>query len=460
MIVMKFGGTSVESAAAIERVAGIVRSRLELRPLVVVSAMGKTTNRLLAAAEKAAAANLEDALRDLEELEEFHRREAGGVIAPAERPAMEALLEEHFEQLESAIEAVAAEGRVTPRLWDEVASFGERLSSALVTLAFRNFGLPAAHLDARQVIITDSRHTQALPLYSRTYARLKEKAAPLVEQHGVVVMGGFIGSTSGGVTTTLGRGGSDFSASIAGAGIGAQEIQIWTDVDGMLTCDPRILPGGHLIRVISFNEAAELAYFGAKVLHPATVLPAVEKNIPVRILNSRRPEARGTLIVSEAVRSSNPVKSISCKKGVTMLNVRSLRMLMAYGFLRRIFEVFDRFRTPVDMVSTSEVSVSLTIDQTHFLDEIVADLSKISEVTVLSGQAVVCLVGDSIRETPGVSARVFTALRDAGVNVRMISQGASLLNIGLLIDEADLVRAVEALHGEFFSELDPEVFEA
>jgi aspartate kinase len=460
MIVMKFGGTSVESAAAIERVANIVRSRLELRPLVVVSAMGKTTNRLLAAADKAAASNVEDALRDLEELQEYHRREAGAVIAPADHGAMETLLDEHFEQLESAIESVAAEGSVTPRLWDEVASFGERLSSALAAMAFRNFGLPAAHLDARQVIITDSRHTQALPLYSRTYARLKEKAAPLVEEHGVVVMGGFIGSTSSGVTTTLGRGGSDFSASIAGAGIGAEEIQIWTDVDGMLTCDPRILPGGHLIRVISFNEAAELAYFGAKVLHPATVLPAVEKSIPVRILNSRNPAARGTLIVADAVRSRNPVKSISCKKGITMLNVRSLRMLMAYGFLRRIFEVFDRYRTPVDMVSTSEVSVSLTIDQAHFLDEIVEDLSKIAEVTVFSAQAVVCLVGDSIRETPGVSARVFTALRDANVNVRMISQGASLLNIGLLIDEADLVRAVEALHREFFSELDPEVFEA
>jgi aspartate kinase len=459
MIVMKFGGTSVESAAAIERVAGIVGSRLELRPLVVVSAMGQTTNRLLAAAGKAAAANLEDALRDLEELQEFHRREAGAVIAPAHRPEMEALLEEHFEQLESAVEAVAAEGRVTPRLWDEAASFGERLSSALLVLAFRNFGLPAVHLDARQVIITDDRHTQALPLYSRTYARLKEKAAPLVEQHGLVVMGGFIGSTSAGVTTTLGRGGSDFSAALAGAGTGAAEIQIWTDVDGMLTCDPRILPGGHLIRVISFEEAAELAYFGAKVLHPATVLPAVEKNIPVRILNSRRPEARGTLVAAGAAPSSNPVKSISCKKGVTMLNVRSLRMLMAYGFLRRIFEVFDQYRTPVDMVSTSEVSVSLTIDQTHFLDEITADLSRIAEVTVSSGQAVVCLVGGSIRETPGVPARVFTALSGAGVNVRMISQGASRVNIGLLVEESDLERAVGALHRELFAELDPEVFE-
>jgi aspartate kinase len=190
---------------------------------------------------------------------------------------------------------------------------------------------------------------------------LKEKAAPLVESHAVVVMGGFIGSSTSGVTTTLGRGGSDFSAAIAGAGIEAEEIQIWTDVDGMLTCDPRVLPGGRLLKKISFEEAAEMAYFGAKVLHPATVLPAVEKNIPVRILNSRRPDVEGTLIVGETVTSTNPVKSIACKRGITVVNIRSLRMLMAYGFLRRIFEVFDRYKTPVDMVATSEVSVSLTI---------------------------------------------------------------------------------------------------
>lgn len=456
MIVMKFGGTSVESAAAIQRVASIIRPRFDQRPLVVVSAMGKTTNRLLAAADKAAAGNLADALRDAEDLREFHRREAGQVVPAESNAAMELVLENNFEALESTLEAISTAGQITPALWDEVCSYGERLSSALIALALPTFGLPAAHLDARSVLITDSRHTQALPLYSRTYSRFKEKAVPLLQGR-VVVMGGFIGSTADGVTTTLGRGGSDFSAAIAGAGIGADEIQIWTDVDGMLTCDPRVLPGGRLVKNISFAEAAELAYFGAKVLHPSTVQPAIEKNIPVRILNSKRPEVAGTLIVADKVECGNSVKSIACKRDITVVNIRSLRMLMAHGFLRRIFEVFDRYRTPVDMVSTSEVSVSLTIDHTQLLTDIEAELSKIAEVTVVHNQAVICLVGDALRETPGIAKRIFSALET--VNIRMISQGASLLNVSVVVDGADLVRAVEALHREFFSELDPEVFQ-
>jgi aspartate kinase len=455
MIVMKFGGTSVESAAAIKRVAGIVAERISRKPLVVVSAMGKTTNRLLAAAGKAAAGNLEGALRDAEELRAFHQAEARAACGAAGSAALEVALAKHFGELEETLETVSREGQVTPALWDETASYGERLSSLVVTAAFTAAGMDVAHVDAREVLITDSRHTQALPLYSRTYARFEEKVAPLLER-GVVVMGGFIGATPQGVTTTLGRGGSDFSASIAGAGIGAEEIQIWTDVDGMLSCDPRVVEGGRLVKVISFAEAAELAYFGAKVLHPATVLPAVEKNIPVRILNSRRPDVEGTRIVAESVSSVNPVKSIACKRGITVVNIRSLRMLMAHGFLRRIFEVFDRYRTPVDMVSTSEVSVSLTVDRTEQMGEIEGELSRIAEVSVLGGQAIICLVGDAIRETPGVSARVFSALRDT--NVRMISQGASLLNLSLVVDEGDLERSVRALHVEFFAELDPEVF--
>ena len=456
MIVMKFGGTSVESAAAIRRVAGIVQARRDRHPLVVVSAMGKTTNRLLAAADKAAAGNLEDAHRDVEDLEAFHRREIGAIL-PVERHAeLDAELEKHFNELEDTLGHLSVAGEVNPRLWDEVCSYGERLSSVLVSMAFNALGLPSAHLDARRTLVTDGRHTQALPLYGRTYARFREKAVPMLRDS-VVVMGGFIGATSDGITTTLGRGGSDFSASIAGAGIGAEEIQIWTDVDGMLTCDPRIVPGGHLLKTISFNEAAELAYFGAKVLHPSTLLPAVEKDIAVRILNSRHPEVEGTRVVAEVVHSTNPVKSISCKRGITVVNIRSLRMLMAHGFLHRIFEVFDRYRTPVDMVATTEVSVSLTIDHTQSLAEIETELSRIAEVTITPDQAVVCLVGEAIRDTPGIGARIFSAVRD--VNVRMISQGASLVNFSIVVDDADLVRAVKALHDEFFSELDRQVFD-
>jgi aspartate kinase len=457
MIVMKFGGTSVESAEAIRRVAAIVAGRAASRPLVVVSAMGKTTNRILAAAEQAAAGNLADALNAVEELKDYTRREAVQAAGADSADAVDAILEREFGSLESAMEAIAERGELTPSLWDEATSHGERISSAVVALAFSGLGMKTAHLDARQVLITDSRHSQALPLYSRAYAKFKEIATPLLREH-VVVMGGFIGSTQDGVTTTLGRGGSDFSAAIAGAGIEADEIQIWTDVDGMLTCDPRVAPGGKRLRSVSFDEAAEMAYFGAKVLHPATVQPAIEKNIPVRILNSRRPEVEGTRIVGEAVKSANPVKSIACKRGITTVNVRSLRMLMAHGFLRRIFEVFDRYKTPVDMVATSEVSVSLTIDQTNHLEEIRAELSKIAEITVENDRAIVCLVGEAIRETPGVAARVFAALASAGVNVRMISQGASLLNISVVVDDGQVVDAVKALHEEFFAETDPAVF--
>jgi aspartate kinase len=317
--------------------------------------------------------------------------------------------------------------------------------------------MDTAHVDSRRVIVTDRRHTQALPLFAETYVRLEKTIPPLAETQ-VVVMGGFIGSTEDGVTTTLGRGGSDYTASIVGAGIGAQEIQIWTDVDGMLTADPTIFPGGHRVKTISFAEAAELAYFGAKVLHPATVVPAIEKNIPVLILNSRRPDVPGTRIVSESVHCSNVVKSIACKRKITLVNIHSTRMLMAHGFLRRIFEIFDRNETAVDMVATSEVSVSLTIDNTSRLPNICKELREFSDVSMEDGQAIVCLVGENIRYTPGVAARVFGALN--GTNIRMISQGASLLNLSLVVAEGDLAGAVGNLHREFFSKLDENVFEA
>jgi aspartate kinase len=306
------------------------------------------------------------------------------------------------------------------------------------------------------VILTDRRHTQAAPNFPETYARLAAKIPPMTG-NGVVVMGGFIGSTEDGVTTTLGRGGSDFTAAIVGAGINAEEIQIWTDVDGMLTADPTILAGGHRVKTISFAEAAELAYFGAKVLHPATVVPAIEKNIPVLILNSRRPDVAGTRIVSQAVPCENVVKSIACKRKITLLNIQSTRMLMTHGFLRRIFEVFDRFETSVDMVATSEVSVSLTIDNPQRLAGIERELREFAEVTAETDQVIVCLVGDNIRYTPGVAKRVFDALD--GINIRMISQGASLLNLSFVVAESDLARTVTGLHEEFFAELDPAVFE-
>ncbi len=456
MIVMKFGGTSVESAAAIERVASIVKARADRKPVVVVSAMGKTTNKLLAIASAAVEGRREEYIRQIHDLRDFHSREARQVVPLSERADLDRTLDDHFQELTELVKGLAVLGELTPRSIDAISSYGERLSSYVAAQAFRHFGMSAAHLDSRRVIVTDRRHTQAAPLYAQTYARLASVIPALAETH-IVVMGGFIGATEDGVTTTLGRGGSDFTASIVGAGIGAEEIQIWTDVDGMLTADPTILAGGHRVKTISFAEAAELAYFGAKVLHPATVLPAVEKNIPVLILNSRRPHLDGTRIVAQSVPCGNVVKSIACKRKITLVNVHSTRMLMAHGFLRRIFEVFDRYETPVDMVATAEVSVSLTIDNTRHLDVICEELRQFSEVSVEKDQAIVCLVGDNIRFTPGVAMRVFGALD--GINIRMISQGASLVNISFVVAERDLVPTVESLHREFFAELDPDVFE-
>src|SRR5580700_3945104 len=253
MIVMKFGGTSVESGEAIERVIGIVRSRLDRKPVVVVSAMGKTTNRLLKIANLAITGQRDEALRELVDLRDYHLRESG----------MERTVDEHFQEIAELVKGLAVLGELTPRSIDAISSFGERLSSLIVTNHFQHHGLNAVHVDSRKVIVTDLRHTQAIPLFDQTYAKLAAAIPPLAKQQ-VVVMGGFIASTEQGVTTTLGRGGSDFTASIVGAGVGAEEIQIWTDVDGMLTADPTVIAGAHRVKVISFTEAAELAYFGAK----------------------------------------------------------------------------------------------------------------------------------------------------------------------------------------------------
>jgi aspartate kinase len=449
MIVMKFGGTSVESAEAIARVAGIVRTRLDRQPLVVVSAMGKTTNKLLAIAGAAVAGDLAKALLTLGELRDFHLREAAGLD-------VDNIIDAHFRELDALVRGLAVMGELTPRATDAISAYGERVSSIIVAEHFRRGGLNSVHVDARSVIVTDKRHTQAAPLFAQTNARLWETFALLSPDH-VAVMGGFIGASEDGVTTTLGRGGSDYTASIVGAGLGVEEIQIWTDVDGMLTADPTIFPGGHRVKICSFAEAAELAYFGAKVLHPATVLPAIEKNIPVRILNSRRPSVEGTLIVSDPPPSASPIRSIACKRNITLVNIVSTRMLMAHGFLRRIFEIFDRYETPVDMLATSEVSVSLTIDNTRSLESVRGELEAFAEVTVEEDQAIVCLVGENIRRCPNVAARAFSALD--GVQPRMVSQGASQLNLSVVVAATDLHRAVESLHREFFHNPDPAAFE-
>src|SRR5215469_16011356 len=456
MIVMKFGGTSVEDSAAIDRAAKIVAGRRERLPVVVVSAMSKVTDQLLAAGNAAGSGDAEKALQFSRGLRERHYSTAGELLGTGLFTQFHSELESDFDALDELLRGIAAVGELTPRTTDLVSSFGERISGRMVTAAFVARDLPAAHVDSRTCVITDANHMKAVPLFSEVDLRLAHHVQPLLERKQIPVMGGFIGSTRDGVTTTLGRGGSDFTAAIVGAGLNAESIEIWTDVDGMMTTDPNLCPDARRIRVISFDEAAELAYFGAKVLHPATVLPAVQKNIPVYILNSRNASCEGTRIAARAPHCQNFFKAIAAKKRITIVDIAAPRMLLAHGFLKAIFEAFDRHRIPVDVVSTSEVSVSLTVDSNEQIPALAADLERLADVKYEGRKAIVCLVGENLREIPGIAAHVFGELSD--VKIRMISQGASEINLTFVIDEDQVPVVVQRLHKAFFSELDPTIF--
>jgi aspartate kinase len=308
--------------------------------------------------------------------------------------------------------------------------------------------VPARYVDARHCLITDATHGRANPLLPDTEQRTRAELAPLLERRLIPVLGGYIGATADGVTTTLGRGGSDYSAALVGAALGATEIQIWTDVSGVLTADPRVVPGARTIPSLSYAEAAELAYFGAKVLHPGTIQPAMDRGIPVRICNSRAPGDPGTVVTARADVRAGAVKAIAHKAGITVLQINSTRMLGAYGFLRGLFEVFERHRTVVDVVTTSEVSVSLTVDDARSLPAIVAELQPLGSVAVEAGRAIVCVVGEGLRTTPGIAARVFATISD--INVSLISQGASRVNLTFVVDEARVREAVLRLHEALF----------
>ncbi len=460
MIIIKFGGTSVEDAKAISNAVEIISRQRSRQPVVVVSAIAGATNTLVSAARLALEGDLGKATAELNALLERHVLILENVVD--DRPTVQQLILEfrrRFDEIKNLCQAIAVLGELTPRSLDAIASVGERLSSLIIARAMAERKLPAELVDARSFMVTDDHFTRAAPLVRPTGEKARTLLLPHVNTGKIIVTQGYIGATAAGVTTTLGRGGSDFSASIIGAALAAEEIQIWTDVDGVMTADPRIAPAAKKLKVISFREASELAYFGAKVLHPSTILPAVEKNIPVIVLNSRRPHATGTRIVADPPKSNAAVKSIASKGGITVINIQSSRMLMAYGFLSSIFSIFQKHQTAVDLVSTSEVAVSLTIDNPSRLEQIVADLKEVAEVTALDKKAIVCVVGEQMRSTSGVADRVFRALND--INVTMISQGASEINMSLVIDEADVTESVRRLHREFFEPVpELEIFEA
>ncbi len=459
LVVMKFGGTSVEDARAMDRTAAIVAGRRKkgLEAIVVVSAMAKVTDQLLASAAAAGRGDKAGALAISSRLRHRHIDTACELLDADRFAALQAAVHLEFDALDDLLRGIAAVGELTPRTSDLVVSFGERLSSRMVAAAFDQRGLNGTHVDARTCIITDSNYGKAAPLEAPIEAKLTELVLPLVVAGRTPVMGGFIGSNAEGITTTLGRGGSDYTAALVGGGLHAGAIEIWTDVNGIMTTDPRICSDALRVKTISFEEAAELAYFGAKVLHPATILPAVQKSIPVWVLNSRNAENEGTKITAVAPPCKSPFKSIAAKKKLTIIDIVASRMLMSHGYLKAVFDVFDKYKCAIDMVSTSEVSISLSVDSNEQLPEICEELSKIADVKMEGNKALICMVGEDIRGHNGIAGQVFTAV--SHVNVRMISQGASEINMSFMIDEEDVEEAIRSLHKYFFADPDEAIFD-
>ena len=447
MIVCKFGGTSVADAAAIGRLVEIVRSRAAERPVVVVSALAGVTDDLLAlaaATHAGSAPALRTAIAALARRHESTARELRGGGA-----AIDAVLHE-IRGCGAALEG--ALGRMLrPAELDALAGTGELCSSRLVAAAMEAAGLPATWMDIRPILVTDDRFGRATPVGPTLSARVRECLAPLCEAGRIPVTQGFIGSTAEGAPTTLGRGGSDFTAALLGEALPAARVEIWTDVDGLMTADPRIVPGARTLRAASYEEAAELATFGARVLHPATAMPLVRAGIPIVVLNSSRPSEPGTTIGPSAELErlgDSPIRSISWKRGITVINVRAPRMLGAYGFLRAMFEVFERHEVVVDVLASGEVSVSLTVEDRSRLEPVVRDLGELGEVWVEERRAIVAVVGIGLRHTPGLASRIFRAVQPA--NVEVISQGASAINMTFVVREEDGPGVIQRLHAEFF----------
>ncbi len=450
---MKFGGTSVADAEAMTRVINIVKGQLEDHPddpppVVVVSAMSKVTDRLVETARLTSVGEADQAVRLLRELLDRHMGVASTLVGPAALPPLLAAVGKDFDDVSALVGRTALLNDVSPQATDTIHALGELASSRIVAAAFAERSIPAAWVDSRAVLVTDAEHTAAMPDMDATCRKTGEIVGPLRKAGQVAVMGGFIGATPAGVTTTLGRGGSDYSAAIFGACMNVDEIQIWTDVDGMLTADPRVVGTPRLVPRLSFSEASELAYFGAKVLHPSTILPAVAKDIPVRILNSRRPDVAGTMITADGRATSGQLTALACKRNVTVVDITSTRMLMAHGFLRRLFEVFERFRTPVDVVTTSEVSVSVTVDNPRRLEDIVSNLVTFAEVNCEPDMAIVCAVGENLRADPTIFGRAVNSLDR--IPLRLVSQAASRRNITFVIRDADVPEAMARLHAAFF----------
>lgn len=451
MIVMKFGGSSVADADCMRQVAGLVRARLDQAPLVVLSAMGKTTNALFAMARQAERGDMQGAVQAHLALIAHHQTAVEGLFPDgAPRPLLDDLQQEYAELL-LLLRGVALLRELSPRSLDAIAAFGERLSTRIFA-AYAGF----PWVDARTVMRTDARFGEAQPQMAELKALADQHLAPRLGSGTAVVTQGYIGATADGTTTTLGRGGSDYSAALFGAALGASEVQIWTDVEGVLTCDPRLVPEAQPLPVLSFAEAAELAAFGAKVLHPATVQPAVEADIPVTVRHTQRPDGAFTTLTREGG-SDRAITALATRGPIRVLTVTSTRMLHQAGFLARLFEVFGRHGVSVDLVATAEVSVSCTVEGDMDLGPLLAELSAFATVTLAEDRAILAVVGERMKRTPGAAARMLEALGD--IHVEMLSMGANEINLSLVVAQGDVPAALRRLHAEVLKGAEPALTE-
>lgn len=444
MIVLKFGGTSVQDAKAMDQALDITVPYLSQAPVLVSSALSGVTNDLVALIESVRRQDSPAADRLVTALESRHMTVLQDCAQGQALEEGRLRIEAHFADLKALVKGSILLNECSPRVHDAVLAMGELLSTTILSSRCRQRGIANELLDARKLVVTDDGFGEASVLQSQTREKIRAGVNP--RKGTLLIVQGFIGATAQGVTTVLGRGGSDYSASIFGAALDAVEVQIWTDVDGIMTTDPRKVPAARSIPAITYAEAAELAFFGAKVVHPATIQPAVEKQIPVLVKNTKNPTHPGTVIWKEA--PGQGLRAIAGRKGATLVTVSSSRMLNAYGFLRRIFEIFDRHRISVDLVATSEVSVSMTVEDKRDLGPLVKDLGALGSVRVEAGVAILCLVGQELWKDNRLVARVFEAIPD--LPVRMISLGSSEINLSMVLRAADLDPAVAAVHKAFF----------
>jgi aspartate kinase len=446
MIVMKFGGTSLKDAKHMDKVLDITEAVLNKSPVIVASAMADVTDILQRIALLSEQGKEREAKQLLKDLKKRHETEVNKLLTAENKELCLKTLAEYFNSLESIAKGLCLLKERTLRSNDAILSFGERLSTLLLFHKAIERDLNAILLDSRDLIITDNNFTNAYPIFELTNEKIRNAIKQKADT--VYITQGFISSTKDGITTTLGRGGSDFSATIIGAALAAEEVQIWTDVDGIMTSDPHVVSKAFTIPAITYKEAAELAYFGAKVIHPSTIQPAVNLNIPVVVKNTENVHAAGTKITSRIIERG--LKAIAFKESITLVNITSSRMLLAHGFLRRIFEVFEKYKTSVDLISTSEVSVSVTIDQADRISEISEELTDIASVLVEKDMSIICLVGQELWNDSIFVSQVFGSLSD--VPIRMITLGSSDTNLSLVIPAQFSKEAVQKLHRHFFKE--------